>query len=297
MAGGLTPDRAGHTDRVPPTRPDLPLRGRTIAITAERRFEDQATMFRARGATVVHAPTMHTVDLTGDEELRHHTEAVIADPPTWTVATTGFGMRLWFEAADAWGSGEALVAALGRSTVVARGTKAQSVCRQRGLEVAWKAPSEAMPEVVEWLAGRSGIAGASVVVQLFDPEDHPSTAGLRSIAGAVREVPVYRWRWPEDPAPARQLVERIVARDVDAVTFTSQPAVRFLLEIAASDGQEAHVVAAFNDDVLPVCVGPVCAEAGIAAGITTMVWPDAFRLAPMVRCAEARLVERGTFPP
>ena len=275
----------------------LPLRGRTVAVTAERRFEDQAALFRTRGATVLHAPTMHTVDLTGDAELRRHTEEVIAEPPTLTVATTGFGMRLWFEAADAWGSGEALVAALRRSTVVARGTKARSVCRQRGLEVEWKAPTEAMPEVLEWLRERPGIAAASVVVQLFDPEDHPSTTLLRSIAGAVREVPVYRWRWPDDPAPARQLVERILARDVDAVTFTSQPAVRFLLEIAAADGREAEVVASFNDGVLPVCVGPVCAEAGVAAGITTMVWPETFRLAPMVRCAEAHLVDRGTFGP
>jgi uroporphyrinogen-III synthase len=273
----------------------LPLHGRTVGVTAERRFEDQAALLRKRGATVLHAPTMHTVDLTGDAELRRHTEAVIADPPAWTVATTGFGMRLWLEAADSWGSGDALVAALGRGTVVARGAKAQSACRQRGLEVEWKAPSEAMPEVVAWLRERPGISAASVVVQLFDPEDHPSTALLRSIAGAVREVPVYRWRWPEDPAPARELVRRIVARDVDAVTFTSQPAVRFLLEIAAADGREAEVVAAFNDDVLPVCVGPVCAEAGVAAGITTMVWPETYRLAPMVRCAEAHLVDRGTF--
>ena len=254
-------------------------------------------MFRSRGADVVHAPTMHTVDLTGDADLRRHTDAVIADPPGWTVATTGFGMRLWFEAADAWGAGEALVDALRRSTVVARGTKARSVCRQRGLPVEWKASTEAMPEVVSWLAGRPGIGEGSVVVQLFDPEDHPSTAELRSIAGSVREVPVYRWRWPEDPDPARQLVHRIVGREVDAVTFTSQPAVRFLLEIAAAEGREADLVAAFNDDVLPVCVGPVCAEAGAAAGITAMVWPDTFRLAPMVRCAEAHLVGRGTFGP
>jgi uroporphyrinogen-III synthase len=275
----------------------LPLQGRTIAVTAERRFEDQAAMFRSRGATVLHAPTMHTVDLTGDAELRRHTEAVIDGPPAWTVATTGFGMRLWFEAADAWGAGDALIGALRQSTVIARGSKARSVCRQRGLDVEWKAPSEAMPEVVSWLADRPRIGRSSVVVQLFDPEDHPSTAELRAIAGSVREVPVYRWRWPDDPEPARQLVERIVGRQVDAVTFTSQPAVRFLLEIAAADGREADVVAAFNTDVLPVCVGPVCAEAGLAAGIGTMVWPDAYRLAPMVRCAETHLVGRGTFGP
>lgn len=269
-----------------------PLRGRTIAITAERRSEDQAKLFRKRGATVVHAPTMHTVDLTGDRSLRDRTEATIASPPDWTVATTGFGMRLWFEAADAWGLGEPLVAALARSSVVARGPKAASACRQRGLDIAWQAPEETMPEVTAWLARQPGVGEATVLVQLFDPEDHPSTADLRAVAASVLEVPVYRWRLPDDTGPALELARRIVAREVDAVTFTSQPAVRFLLEIAATADIADQVVAAFNDGVLPVCVGPVCAEAAEAAGITTTVWPDTYRLAPMVRRAEECLTGR-----
>ena len=270
----------------PDPDPPLPLRGRTVAITAERRADDQAKLLRARGATVVHAPTMHTVDLTEDDELRSRTEAVIADPPVWTVATTGFGMRLWFEAADAWGRGDALVAALSRSSVVARGSKATSVCRQRGLEVTWQAPEESMPEVTRWLGAQTGIADASVVVQLFDPADHPSTVELRTIAGTVQEVPVYRWRLPDDTGPALDLARQIADRRLDAVTFTSQPAVRFLLELAAAEGIDDQVVDGLNGGVLPVCVGPVCAEAGEAAGITTMVWPGTHRLAPMVRLVE-----------
>ncbi len=271
----------------------LPLAGRTIAITAERRSGDQARLFEARGATVLHAPTMHTIDLSGDESLRRSTEAVLAAPPDWTVATTGFGMRLWFETADGWGIGNDLAAALARTKVVARGPKAQSACRQRGLPVVWQAPRESMPEVLDWLHGQDGIATDSVLVQLFDPDDHPSTAALRDIAGTVVEVPVYRWRHPDDTGPALDLARRIAERRVDAVTFTSQPAVRYLLELSTDAGIVDDVVAAFNDgSVLPVCVGPVCAAAGEAAGITTMIWPEPFRLAPMVRLATEALSAR-----
>ena len=274
------------------------LRGRTVAVTAERRAEEQAELFRKRGADVVIAPTVHTVDLSADEALRQTTESVIAQPPEWLVATTGFGMRLWFDAADAWGLGEALTGALEGSGVVARGPKAQSVCRQRGLEVVWRAPRESMPEVVAWLGEQDGSADASLAVQLFDPEDHPSTAELREIAGAVTEVPVYRWRRPDDEGPVRDLVHRLARREVDAVTFTSQPAVRFLLEVAEEEGELADLVAACNDGaVLPVCVGPVCAEPVAAAGIRTAVWPDPFRLVPMVKLAEARLLAVGDDSP
>ena len=268
------------------------LEGRTVAVTAERRGEQQAELFRRRGATVVHAPTMHTVDLSGDDALRRRTEAVIADPPDWTVATTGFGMRLWFETADGWALGEDLVAALGTSTVIARGPKARSACRKRSLDVRWSAPGESMPEVVDWLERQPGIAGESVAVQLFDPDDQPSTADLRAMAGHVLEIPVYRWQRPIDPGPAAALARAVASGSVDAVTFTSQPAVRFLVEIAEEEGVLDGMVSSFNDgSVLPVCVGPVCATAAQEAGITTMVWPEPFRLLPMVELAATRLVD------
>lgn len=270
------------------------LQGRVVAVTAERRAEDQARLFRDRGAEVVVAPTVHTVDLTDDASLRATTEAVIASPPDWLVATTGYGMRLWFDAAEVWGLDAALVAALDASKVVARGPKARSVCRQRDLEVVWHAPRESMPEVVAWLRAQDDIEDASLVVQLFDPEDHPSTAELAGIARHVTSVPVYRWRRPDDEGPVRDLVHRLARREVDAVTFTSQPAVRFLLEVAGEEGVLADVVAACNDGaVLPVCVGPVCAEPIAAAGIRTAVWPEPFRLVPMVKLAEQRLAALG----
>ena len=289
------------TDRPPDHRlaDEATLTGRTIAVTAERKSEEQAKLFRRRGATVLHAPTMHTVDLRHDVDLRRRTDALLTSPPDWTLATTGFGMRLWFEAADTWGIGDELAAALASSTVVARGPKAQSACRQRGLEVAWTAPRESMPEVVEWLRARPGIERSRVAVQLFDPEDHPSTADVRSFTREVEEISIYRWRRPLDPAPAISLAHDIASGRVDAVTFTSQPAIRFLVEIAEEAGVLEAMVAAFNDgSVLPVCVGPVCAEAGADAGITTMVWPEPFRLAPMVRLAEELLSgDRGRAGP
>ncbi len=269
---------------------DGPLAGRTIAITAERRNRDQEKLFRTRGAQVVNVPTMHTVDLTDDAGLRATTDGVIATPPTWTLATTGFGMRLWFEAADSWGEGEALIAALASSKVVARGPKAQSACRQRGLSVEWTAPDESMPEVVDWMSAQPGIDAASVVLQLFDADDHPSTVRLRAIADSVVDVPIYRWRRPDDTAAVVGLARQIADRTVDAVTFTSQPAIRFLAEIAAEAGLAEAMVDAFNDgSVLPVCVGPVCAEAAVAAGVTTSVWPEPYRLVPMVTLASRLL--------
>ena len=140
-----------------------------------------------------------------------------------------------------------------------------------------------MDEVVDHLADVAGETRPRVAVQLFDPGDHNSTQRLRALAGELLEVPVYRWRLPDDLGPARRLVDAALEGRLDAVTFTSQPAVRQLVGIAAEDDKDAALVAALNGGVLAACVGPVCAEAAREVGISDPVWPDPPRLPAMVR--------------
>lgn len=264
-----------------------------VGITADRRWGEQADLFRRRGIGVLHGPTMRTIDLAADDALRAATDALLAVPPSLVVATTGMGMRAWFTAAEGWGLRQEILAALGSTLVIARGAKAASALRQAGLDVAWRAPHESMAEVVDHVASLPEHHRRRMAVQLFDPDDHPSTVGLRSLVasgGDVIEVPVYKWLPPADPAPAHRLIDATIAGEVAAVTFTSQPAVHFLFSLADERGVRPALVEAFEErGVLAVCIGAVCAEAGAEEGLTGMIWPEPFRLPPMVRLVAERL--------
>jgi uroporphyrinogen-III synthase len=268
-----------------------PLAGRCVGITADRRWRNQADLLESLGASVIHGPTLRTVDLSRDEALRQATLALIDRPPDFLVGSTGMGMTMWLDAADAWELGEPLRDALRHGRIVARGAKATSALRRQGFEVSWQAPSETMDEVVGFLIGE-GLAGARVALQLFDPGGHRSTAALADRCRELVEVPVYRWLMPDDPGPAERLVEAMCAGTVDAVTFTSQPAVHHLFRIAEGLGRTDALRAACNEALLPVCVGPVCADAALAEGITRPQWPDPPRLAAMVRLVAAALGSR-----
>ncbi len=268
---------------------DDALAGRRIGLTADRKATEQAELFRRRGAEVLHGPTMATVDLSGEDALRQATVAVVERPPDHLVVTTGMGLRLWLEAAAAWGMEEALASALASTAIAARGAKSASAVRRAGLDVAWRAPGETMAEVVEHLTEATSGSRPRIALQLFDPADHASTAALRALAGELIEVPVYRWRRPDDLGPALALVAAAIAGDLDAVTFTSQPAVRNLVGIAADQGVADNLLAALNTGVVAACVGPVCAEAAREVGIEDPLWPDPPRLPAMVRQLTERL--------
>ncbi|HEV3495639.1 MAG TPA: uroporphyrinogen-III synthase [Actinomycetes bacterium] len=260
-----------------------------IGITADRRWQEQALMFAERGVDVMHGPTMRTVDLSQSESLRSATVALADQPPDYLVVTTGMGMKRWLEAAAPWGLHGPLLAALAQARVVARGAKATSAARQAGLDVWWRAPQETMQEIVDHLSAEE-LAGARLAVQLFEPEGHPSTEALRGLAGDLVEVPVYQWALPEDRGPALTLVEAALAGDLDAVTFTAQPAVHNLFRLAAERGDDLR--AAFNEGgVVAACVGPVCASAASEEGVETPLWPDPPRLPAMVRQVVGRLAD------
>jgi uroporphyrinogen-III synthase len=274
-----------------PADAPAPLAGYTVAVTAARRREELGALLDRRGARVVYAPAIRIVPLADDAELVAATEAVLSAPVDLVVATTGVGFRGWLEAAAAWDL--PLVEHLRSARVLARGPKARGAIRGGGLVDAWSPASESSAEVLEHLlSGAEGsLAGRRVAVQLHGDPLPEFVAALRATGAEVLTVPVYRWVLPEDVAPLRRLVGTVVARGVDAVTFTSAPAAASLLSVAAELGLRAELVAALRDGVLPAAVGPVTAGPLEAAGVPT-VQPERARLGALAREVVARLPER-----
>jgi len=271
--------------------PDVPpLAGFTVGVTAARRAEELGAMLARRGATVLHGAALRIVPLADDSRLHEATEQLIASPPDVTVATTGIGFRGWVEAADGWGLGEDLLAALGGGRLIARGPKARGAIRASGLVDEWSPPSESSAEVLDYLLD-GGVAGMRIAVQLHG-EPLPDVVEALTLAGAeVVEVPVYRWVLPADLVPMDRLTDAALTGGVDVVVFTSAPAAASLLARAAERGVRDDLVAALRGPVVALCVGPVTAGPLEAADVPT-VQPRRSRLGAMVRRLEAELPAR-----
>jgi uroporphyrinogen-III synthase len=265
------------------------LAGFTIGVTADRRRDELATMLERRGARVVLAPALRIVPLADDTELRAATRACLQTPPEVLIANTGIGMRGWLEAAEGWGLCEQLRAALAGAYVVAGGPKARGATRAAGLRDDWSPVSESHEEVIEHLTTR-GVAGQVVAIQLHGDRQPECTDALAAAGARVIEIPVYRWAPPTDPAPLHRLVDLVTGRLVDAVTFTSAPAVGALLQAAGTDGDA--LLEALRGDVMAACVGPVTAAPLRRCGVP-VVAPSQARLGALVRTIVDELPQRA----
>ncbi|TGD90492.1 uroporphyrinogen-III synthase [Mycolicibacterium sp. CH28] len=263
-----------------------PLAGFTVGVTAARRAEELITLLERRGAAVVHAPAIRILPLVDDVELRRVTAQLIAEPPDLVVVTTGIGFRGWIEAAHGWDVSEELTAALESTRIVARGPKARGAVRQAGLCEEWSPESESSVEVLERLL-TEGVEHLRVAVQLhgaaseWEPDTDICDALTRAGAQVVK-VPVYRWEPPDDSRRIDQLIAAIVDADVDAVSFTSAPAVAAMLERAKALGSLECLIKALRNDVAVFCVGPVTATPLTRLGVDAR-HPVRYRLGALAR--------------
>ena len=272
----------------PAFRPDR-LEGFRIGVTSDRRSEDLIAAFERRGAEVFHAPAILIAAAADDEVLTSATQAIIALRPDILLATTSYGIRRWLEAADAAGLGHDLTDTLSHSRILVRGPKARGAVRAAGLEDSGMSDEETTKSLVDFVL-RGGAAGSTVAVQLHGFTDEIQLERLRAAGATVPTVAPYRWLLPADSTRVIKMVDAICTGSIDAVTFTSAPAVEALLSAADGVGRLQLLQNAFNENVIAAAVGPVTAAPLIEAGITPII-PERFRMGALIRLVCEHLEE------
>ncbi|MBT2501046.1 uroporphyrinogen-III synthase [Curtobacterium sp. ISL-83] len=270
----------GPTTAAPAFRPDQ-LDGFRIAVTSDRRSEDLIAAFERRGAEVVHAPTIRMTGAQDDEALVHETQAVIDAVPDVLLATTSYGVRRWFEAADAAGLGDDLTDVLRDARILVRGPKARGAVRAAGLDDHGMSERETTASLVDQVL-REPVAGRVIAVQLHGLTDPMQLDRLRDAGARVLTVSPYRWTVHENADRVERLIASTCSGGIDAVTFTSAPAVEALFSIADGIGRLGELQAALRDGVVSAAVGPVTAAPLVDAGILPIV-PDRFRMGALIR--------------
>ncbi|MGI8679645.1 MAG: uroporphyrinogen-III synthase [Jatrophihabitans sp.] len=258
------------------------LAGWTVGITAARRREELGGALERRGAKIVYGPAIRIVPLTDDTQLLEATKRCLVAPLDFAVATTGVGFRGWLDAAGTWGLAESLTAALGASTILARGPKVRGAVRASRLREAWSPESESSVEMLEHLLENYDLEGRRVAIQLHGEPLREIVDALRDAGADVIEVPVYRWEPPDDQQPLRRLIEAVATGAIDALTFTSAPAATNFLRTAADLGRDDEVRTALHGPALCFAVGPVTAAPLVALSLP-VVQPERFRLGALVR--------------
>ncbi len=228
----------------------------------ESRFADEfANLLRKQGAEPLLGPTMVEAPLELGPELCAFAEALRAGAVDVLLVLTGVGNRKLVSVFAPIMAKEELRDRLAQIVVGARGPKAVGALRELGVR-----PQVVAPEPHTWetllgaLRAYTSIAEKRIALQQYGVPHERLTRALEAEGARVIQVPVYRWRLPDDTGPLERVIDEICAGRVDAILFTSGPQAGVLLEVAQRLGLEAALRGALARMAVG-SVGPSCSEA------------------------------------
>jgi len=259
------------------------LTGLRVVSFESRRSAEVAELIRNHGGTPMQAPSMREIPLADQHEALAFGEALVGGSFDILILLTGVGTRLLITTLATRRPREEVVAGLGRLTLVCRGPKPIAALREVGL-----VPTLAVPEPNTWrdllsaLDGMLPIAGKRVAVQEYGARNEELLAGLRQRGAQVATVPVYGWALPEDTAPMRAAIERLVAREVDAVLVSSATQIDNVFHVAAEIGAADALREALQERTVVGSIGPITTAALQHHGVEPDLQPEHPRIGHLV---------------
>lgn len=273
------------------------LGGAVVGITAARSAAAQADQVRRCGGEAFLAPTLGMVR--ADETLQREAvgsflDRLVAGQIDLVILLTGVGTRALIAAADELGRRDDLKQGLARTHVLTRGYKCTAALRSFGRQpdlVPTVPTTTGVTRELETYQERFGaLRGRQVAVQAYGAPAAELGAALALHGAEVSTIPLYRYRLPDDEAPVVALLDELARWKLDAVTFTSPPAVTHLFLLAEAQERADLLRADLNrPGVVVAAVGPSTASALRDHGVTPEVVADPPRLMVMMELLATRL--------
>lgn len=267
------------------TEQSLPLQGRRIALPESRELNLFADMLIKRGADVLRCPLVSIHDAPDQAPILDWIRAFVARPPDNLILLTGEGLRRLVSAAERAGGSlrDDFVGALAHVRTLTRGPKPGAALRQIGLKANRVAVEPTTEGVIATLQSEN-LRGRHIAVQLYGTEPNlPLMDFLREAGAIVSSVSPYVYADDVENVKVEELVDALIAREVDAIAFTSATQVRRLFQIARRHVGEAALLEAFANIVV-ASVGPVVTEELEQRSVRVDLMPESsFFMKPLVR--------------
>jgi uroporphyrinogen-III synthase len=264
------------------------MRDKTVAILESRLGRQFAELIAKHGGRPLHAPALAEVPDVDRAAIAALVPDLESRPPTAAIFQTGVGTKALFEATDALGLTDRLLAVLAKTIVAVRGPKPTGALRGRGVRMDLSAKDPyTTAEVLEVLA-HTPVARGRVVVQRYGVTNVELEEALKARGAQVIEIPTYRWSLPSDTQPMLDLIDALEQRRVDAIAVTNAAQVYNLFDLADTLGRADALREALNG-TLVASVGPVASDALRKFGVTVGLEASPPKLGPLMSALDEAL--------
>jgi uroporphyrinogen-III synthase len=242
---------------------------------------------RYAGAPIV-APSMREVPLSENRAALNLLPQIEAGGFEMLILMTGVGTKTLNEILLSQFPQERILAGLKKVQLVARGPKPIGALKELGLQAALTVPEpNTWREILSTLDAAVEVRGKRIAIQEYGIANPELSAALEQRGAIVTAIPIYRWALPEDLAPLRDAIVKILHGDVDVALFTNGAQVDHIFQIAGFDKATDALRQGFKKIVIG-SVGPVCTQVLRQFGIEPDIEPVHPKMGSLIAEVAAR---------
>lgn len=246
-----------------PRTKDVNFKGLRVLSFESRRAAEMEKLIANYGGNTFVAPSMREVPLDSNTEAVDFARSLAEDGFEMVIFLTGVGTRALARVVETIYPLDEFKALLREVSVVARGPKPAAVLNEWGVPIAltvpepntWRDLLRALDEKRDALP----LYEKRVAVQEYGATNPELLRGLAERGAWITPVPVYQWALPEDIAPLRAAINKIIGDEIDIALFTTSVQVIHLLKIASELNLEDAMRRAFTRIVVG-SIGPVTSQ-------------------------------------
>lgn len=266
------------------------LSGLNVAIFESRLQKTMADLVALRGGVPFSAPSMKEVPLENNPEAFRFAERLFTAGGAEgkidiLILLTGVGTRTLVSVLETRYPKEKIIDALRQVLIVPRGPKPVKVLQEWGVPYALTVPEpNTWREILSALdqnKGRVPVQGRTVAVQEYGAVNPELISGLEARGAKVLSVPVYRWALPDDLAPLKTVIRKMVDGQMDAAIFTTAVQIDHVFQVARQMRVEAPLKEAFKK-LAVASVGPDASAAIRSYGVEVDIQPESPKMGPLV---------------
>src|SRR5271163_4176013 len=264
--------------------------GRTVLSFESRRATEIAKLIENYGGRPMVAPATREVPAESSPDVPRFAAALLEGKLGLVIFLTGVGTRALARALEPLCSREQFVAALTKTSVLARGPKPVAVLKEFGVPITWTVPEpNTWKEILQLLdANQVSLKNQLVAVQEHGIPSPQLIDGLRLRGAEVLKVHVYDWALPDDLGPIKNAIAALRNKEVDIVLFTAAVQVHHVMRVAEeSNVREALLAALARTRV--ASIGPVTSEALAEYGVAPPFEPTHPKMGFLVKEAAESL--------
>lgn len=236
------------------------MKNKTIAILENRAGEQLADLVRKYGGTPFLAPALAEIADIDTALITQMVSSWQLHQPDIFIFQTGVGVKALFATTDSLGITPQMLQVFAAAKIVVRGPKPTAILKSRNVRIDLTAGDPYTTHEVLGLLDLSAITNKNIVVQRYGDTNVDLQNALQASGAKVKEITTYRWSLPADIAPLHKLIDKLAAKTVDMVCFTSASQV-FNLFTVASQSNQTEILAAGLSNSLVASIGPVCTQA------------------------------------